>query len=308
LSNVRDRCVLVTGATGFIGRALCASLADSGAEVHALSRSGQAPPGAAHAHACDATHFDALARVVTDTRPDLVYQLAAEVTGSRAPEAVLPTLHGKLVSTVNLLAATQDLPGCRVVLAGSLEEPDEGAEPVPGSPYAAATWAGTAYGRMYHALYDRPVVTARIFMVYGPGDPNEQRLVPHVIRSLLAGDPPAMSSGRRPVDWIYIEDLVRGLVVLGESAAPDDGSVDLGTGVLTTVREVAEKIASLIGTGVSPGFGVLPDRPHERVRAADIAATREKLDWSPRVSLESGLERTIDFYREQIARDEGPAR
>lgn len=296
--NSPSDAVLVTGATGFIGRALCRRLAEQGARVHALSRSGLAPEGAVAAHAADAGRLEEIEAVVRATRPRLVYHLAAHVTGSRAPEAVLPTLHGKLVSSVNLLAATQALPDCRVVLAGSLEEPGPGGEdPVPASPYAAATWASTVYGRMFHALYGRPVVTARIFMVYGPGDPNESRLVPYTIRSLLRGEAPALGSGTRPVDWIYIDDLVEGLVALGASDALVDGSIDLGTGRLVSVRDVVLRIAALLESDVAPRFGARPDPPNERVRAADLETTRSRLGWAPRTSLEEGLEKTIDDYR-----------
>jgi len=294
---MRDRVVLVTGATGFVGRALCAALDAEGARVHAISRSGETPEGAAHAHALDATSAPEVATLLRAVRPSRVYHLAAHVTGSRDPEVVLPTLHGKLVSTVNVLAAAREQGDCRVVLAGSLEEPDPGDDPAPTSPYAAASWGASVYGAMFHALYGLPVVTARIFMAYGPGDPNGERLVPYVTRSLLRGEAPKLASGVRPVDWIYVEDLARGLVALGADEGVVGGSVDLGSGELVTVREVALMIRDLIGAEVEPAFGALPDRPGERVRAADLEATRARLDWSPSTPLREGLARTVESHR-----------
>lgn len=296
-SPVEGMSVLVTGATGFIGRALCRALDAEGAIVHALSRGGQKPEGATDAWACDAADHPSLSRVVHAVRPGLVYHLAAQVTGTREVEAVLPIFHAKLTSCVNLLVATQDLAECRVVLAGSLEEPDIGTMGPLVSPYAAATSAATAFGEMFHSLYDRAIVTARIFMAYGPDDPNGDRLVPYVTRMLLRGESPELGSGMREVDWIYIDDLVRGLVTLGAPDGPVGGHVDLGSGRLVPIRSVVDRLVELVGSRIQPRFGARPDPAGERIRAADLASTRARIDWTPRVSLDEGLRRTVDSMR-----------
>jgi nucleoside-diphosphate-sugar epimerase len=304
---VRDAAVLVTGATGFIGSAVCRALAAQGAEVHGLSRSGSVPEGAARGWACDASDPEALRRVVRDLRPALVYHLASLVSGARALDAVLPTFRANLASTVNVLAAAGEAGSCRVVLAGSLEEPDPEGEAVPVSPYAAAKWASGVYARMFRSLYGLPVVTARIFMVYGPGPAHPKMLVPYVVRSLLRGEAPELSSGNRRVDWIYVDDVVRGLVALGGAEAIVEGSVELGSGLLVTIREVVERLVEIVGSDVMPRFGALPDRPNERVRRADVDETRRKLDWAPSVSLDEGLRRTVAHHREQLAASRGGA-
>jgi nucleoside-diphosphate-sugar epimerase len=299
--TVRGRAVLVTGATGFIGSAVCRELTALGAEVHGLSRRGAAPDAVARSWACDASDYDALRRVIRDVRPTLVYHLASYVSGTRALDAVLPTFRANLASTVNLLTVAAELGSCRLVLAGSLEEPGVEAEPVPASPYAAAKWACGGYARMFHALYQLPVVTARIFMAYGPGQANLRMLVPYVILSLLRREAPELSSGRRPVDWIYVDDVVRGLLALGAAEAIDDGSVEFGSGSLVTIREIVERIVDLVGSDLMPRFGAIPDRAHERIRCADVEATRRRLGWAPSVSLDEGLRRTIEHYREHLA-------
>lgn len=292
--------VLVTGATGFIGRALCPALSERGARVHALSRSGAKPPGALASWSCDAANEESLRRLVHQIRPELVYHLAGHVTGSRQASVVLSTFHSKLTSTVNLLAAVGSLPGCRAILAGSLEEPDA-ADPVPVSPYAAASAAAASYAALFHALYGQAVVHARLFMVYGPGDPNELRVIPYTIRRLLMDQSPDLGLGTRPIDWVYIDDVVSGLIALGETDSIQAGSFDLGSGVTHTVREVALRIAALIGAATPIEFGAHPEPDRQRVRSADLAATRAQLGWSPRVSLEEGLARTIAWMREHPA-------
>ena len=115
-----------------------------------------------------------------------------------------------------LVAATRA--GCRrVVLAGSMEEPDLAAGEAPGSPYAAAKAAQSLYARFFRALYGAPVVTARIFMVYGPGQRDLSKVVPYAILRGLEGQPAELASGARPVDWIHVDDVARGLVALAEA-------------------------------------------------------------------------------------------
>jgi UDP-glucose 4-epimerase len=298
------RRVLVTGATGFIGTQLCRRLAASGALVGGISRSEAALPDAVTHYRCDACSADELGAVFQSARPELVYHLASFVSGSRELDAVLPTLHGNLVSTVNVLTACVEAGGCPAVLAGSLEEPDD-AEPVPVSPYAAAKGASSSYARMFHALYGLPVSLARIFMVYGPGQPTHQ-LIPHVILSLLGGEAPELSSGGRPVDWIFIDDVVEGLLHMGRRSGHTGGEeIDLGSGELVSVRSVAERIAASIDGGLLPRFGALPDRPRERVRSADVDQSERQLGWRTEVSLEEGLDRTIRWARKRVGVDAG---
>jgi nucleoside-diphosphate-sugar epimerase len=293
----------VTGATGFIGTQLCRKLVAAGAQVSGLSRNEvELPRGATH-HPCDAGSAEALQAVFRSVEPELVYHLASFVSGSREPDAVLPTLHGNLVSSVNVLMACVEAGGCPAVLAGSLEEPDHD-EPVPASPYAAAKGASSSYARMFHALYELPVCVARIFMVYGPEQPRHQ-LVPHVILSLLRGEAPGLSSGKRPVDWIFIDDVVEGLLQMGLHTARGSGcaghEVDLGSGELVSVRQVAEKIAARLDCGIAPDFGALPDRPRERVRRADARETERLLGWRAAVSLDEGIDHTIRWARDLLA-------
>ena len=144
--------------------------------------------------------------------------------------------------------------GCdRIVLAGSLEEPelDRGTTVTPSSPYAAAKWASSAYSQMFYELYQTPVVTAKIFMVYGP-EQNPRFLIPTTISSVINGISPKLSSGKRPIDWIYIDDLISGLIAMATATDIDGCTIDLGTGKLSTIREVVERIVNWIDRRIDP--------------------------------------------------------
>ena len=128
-------------------------------------------------------------------KPDVVFHLASHVVGARNVELVMPTFQDNLASTINVLIEATRL-GCRkVVLIGSLEEPEaSNGHPIPSSPYAAAKSAASAYGRMFQALYGTPVSIARLFMVYGPGQFDLSKLIPFVILSLLKKETPQLTS------------------------------------------------------------------------------------------------------------------
>jgi nucleoside-diphosphate-sugar epimerase len=292
---------LVTGASGFIGRAVCARLIADGATVHGVSRGPAALEHPAYHHrAVDLSDAAETDRLFDAVRPRYVLHLASCVTGRRELEWVRETLSGNLVSTVNLLVAASRTGAGKCVLAGSLEEPaaDE-ADPVPASPYAASKWAASGYARMFHALYGLESAVARIFMVYGPGQLDVRKLVPYVCLAAAGGETPKLMSGTRPVDWIFVQDVVDGLLRMVHGGPVDGGYVDLGTGVLTTTGEVARRLCALGPRAIEPELGALADRKLEQVRVADVDRTRDQLGWVPQTALDEGLRLTFDWYREE---------
>lgn len=292
-------CVLVTGASGFLGAALCRLLKSYGAEVHGVSRSPQNVPGVSRWWQGSLGHFDFVKRLLRDIRPTHVFHLAGAVTGVRDLQAVVPTFEGNLTGTMNLLTAAAENCCGKVVMAGSLEEPDHPDDP-PSSPYAASKAAAYAYARMFHAVYGVSVVVPRVFIVYGPGQDDRKKLIPYVVSSLMKGESPRLSSGTRAVDWVYVDDVAEGLAAA--SGASDIGQrVDLGSGNLVSVRQVVEQIAAMFPeTTARPIFGALPDRVMEQVRVADVS-TAARIGWAPRTPLDEGLSKTVDWLKGRFA-------
>jgi nucleoside-diphosphate-sugar epimerase len=303
--------VVVTGASGFIGRHLLRRLATEDFEIHATTR-GRPPSDLrkkAIWHVLDLDDAAAVDEFVAAQRPEIVFHLASHVEGSRDIALVLPTFHGNLTSTVHLLSALVRHGSChRFVQAGSLEEPDFGEPNIPASPYAAAKAAASSYIRMFLKLYDLPVVLARIFMVYGPGKQDEAKLVPYVIRTLLCGGRPQLSSGVRSCDWIHVDDVVEGLYRLAIANGVVGRQVDLGLGEMHTVREIVEEIYRQVLPQQRPPFGTLADRPFEQLRKAKTDETLAVLGWVPTISVQEGLRRTVEYFRSVDTTREGDRR
>jgi nucleoside-diphosphate-sugar epimerase len=293
--------VLVTGAAGFIGSHLCRTLLDGGAEVHGISRKAQPDSeGGMHWWQGDLANASIARDLIAVIKPDIIFHLASHVAGSRDLRLVWPTFESNLMSTVNLLTMASEI-GCRrIVLTGSLEEAESnGGETVPSSPYAAAKGASSSYARMFHALYRTPVVTARLFMVYGPGQQDTNKLIPYVTLSLLSKQPPKLSSGLRQVDWIYVQDVVDGLIAAAQAPNLEGHTVDLGSGTLVSIRTIVQQLADRIDSQVGLLWGSLPERLMEQTRVANIKKTYDSIGWKPQTPLTIGLQRTVDWYREQ---------
>jgi nucleoside-diphosphate-sugar epimerase len=288
---------LVTGGAGFIGSHLCDLLHASGWVVHSVSRRSAGPASAQRHWQADLTDLAATKELLKTVRPDYVFHLASHVWGAPDLVHVLPSFHGNLHTTVNLLVTLAEI-GCqRFIVSGSLVEPDSrSGESVPPAPYAASKWASGDYVRMFHALYQFPGAIARIFMVYGPAQQDATKLIPYVIGRVSRGQAPDITSGRRLIDWVYVSEVAEGLARMALAPDISGRTVDLGSGSLITTAELVEKICDLMGGKVKPRFGALADRPMEPTRVARIDETRHILQWAPQMSLTEGLRRTIDWY------------
>ena len=300
LDQLSGQRILITGASGFLGSHVCDRLCKNGAEAHAVSREERTDDTSVRWWQGNMENIEVVQNLFRTIKPEVVFHLSGHVTGAADLKLVLPTFHSLLVSTVNLLTVAANI-GCRrIVLLASLEEPEPGhTDAAPASPYAAAKWTSGTYGRMFHKLYQTPVVLVRPFMTYGPRQ-DVRKVIPSVTISLLQGQAPKLASGQRQVDWIYVDDVIEGLLAAAQVPDVEGCTLDLGSGTLVPIRAVVQQLTDLISSQVEPLFGARPDRPLEQVRVANIAYTYAKLGWQPVTSLERGLEQTVDWYRRQL--------
>jgi UDP-glucose 4-epimerase len=309
------RRVLVTGGTGFLGQHLTRRLVGLGAQTTVAlrddveSRKRVVLPKEVNLQCGDVRNYDQMYRLVEAVAPDIIFHLAA--VGTNDPfiaeeKALQVNLHG----TLNLLRAVQGSSTGRadrvrrIVVAGTCYEYGDGGRLDPGNVYAASKVGAWAFCRMYYRAHGTPVVVARPFNIYGPGQ-NERALIPSAIRAALSGRSFPMTRGEQQRDFLYIDDLVEGLIMLALAKGIEGESIDLGTGEATPVRDVVERIFTLVGeAGLTPvvawpQIGALPYRPGviwELVANAD--RTARLTGWRAKTGLDKGLQITIKAMTE----------
>ena len=275
--------VLVTGGTGFIGKHTVPHLRELGYEVHAV--------GSRDADLLDAPSRRALIERVQATH---LLHLAWYVP---------PGKYWTSLENVRWLQASMDLlvefaaaGGQRAVTAGTCAEYSwtkgdglcrEDETPVePASLYGASK---DALRRMQEALARQLGFShawGRIFFPYGPGEPDG-RLVPSVIRSVLAGEPARCSHGRQVRDFIYVDDAARAFATVLDSGL--EGPVNIGTGEGVTIAEVAQAAAAAAGRPDLLQLGALPAREGEPDRLVADAGRLRSLGFVPHFSLSQGM-------------------
>ena len=247
--------------------------------------------------------------VVTDAaRPDVVMHLAAYTHVGKSWDRVDECVQVNVQGTVHLLQALARRGYDRFVYTGTseiygdVEVPFREDGPVnPISPYSVAKYAGEHYCRMFARGRAWPIVMLRPFNAYGPWQ-SPDRVIPEIIGRALKGQPLRMTQGLQTREFNFVEDLADGFV----RAAVADGVVgeivNLGCGEEISMRDLATTLLRLLGDPVEAQFGALPERPTEIVRMrADAAKAGALLGWAPQTSLETGLQRTIDWYRDELS-------
>lgn len=307
--------VLVTGATGFIGRWVAHQLSGVCDELHLTVRDDGPVTDelllkygiSGLRHRVELSDLDAVRRLIESIKPSIVFNLAGYgVDKTETDQQAAYRVNDQLVGVVaESMAAYRDAnwPGLAVIHTGSALEYGEAngnlvetTAPKPTTLYGLSKLAGTQ--RLSVICRDRklPGVTARLFTVYGPGE-HDGRLLPALSASRGDDQPIALSQGLQKRDFTYVEDVAEGLLRL--AAVPDvyGDVVNLATGRLTSVREFVEVVAEEWGIDRRRlMFGALPTRPeemnHDPVR---IDRMVELIGWSPRTSIQEGTARGAQF-------------
>ena len=159
----------------------------------------------------------------------------------------------------------------------------------------------------YHRQHQLRIKVLRIFNTYGPRmHPNDGRVVSNFIVQALQGQPITLyGEGLQTRSFCYVDDLIDGALRLMGTPDTVTGPINVGNPVEVTIRELAQTIVRLTGSASPLVFRPLPqDDPMQR--CPDITKARETLGWAPRVQLEQGLARTIDYFERLLTSSTGP--
>jgi nucleoside-diphosphate-sugar epimerase len=300
--------VLVTGACGFVGSRVVASLAAGRHEVIGLRRPRPprgAPPDSPCAALVDCDLGDAarLASVLAEHRPEAVVHLAWFTQHGAywsAPENCDCVVQG--LQLVRLAAEH----GCRrFVGAGtcaeydwSYERPVENQTPcAPRSLYGASKLALFLVAERLSAVMGMSLAWARYGFLFGPGE-SEGRLVSAAITALGAGRDFACSAGTQIRDFVYVDDAAAATAALLDSEVV--GPVNIGSGEAVSIRRLIELVVELIGHAGRPLYGAVPPRNGDpAVLVPDLSRLLDEVGWRPQTTLREALARTVDAWREK---------
>ncbi len=306
---------LVFGATGFIGGAVARALVAQDAHVTRVVRDREAAEllqaetgfdtGIVDCDVLDRARLHATLRLL---RPHVTFNLTGYGV-ARAEQDAVPAQRINGEAPMHLCEAVSHVrdaswPGAALVHAGTqLEygmaagELTEETPPRPTTLYGRTKLAGTLALQRCAALSGIPVMTARIFTVYGPGE-MEGRLLPSLIEATTTAASLPLTSGTQALDFIYIDDVAEGLLRLGAARVSGATVVNLGTGQLTSVRSFAEQAAYQLGLPAQRlQFGALPQRSETMCYGAvSTAKLRQLTGWTPPTTVADGIRRTMERY------------
>jgi nucleoside-diphosphate-sugar epimerase len=304
--------VLVTGATGCIGRHVLPVLAARGWDVHAVSSHPQPAATGVTWHVADLLAPDGARAVTRAVAATHLLHLAWYIAPGKW--AAAPENYGWVEASLALVRAFREAGGQRVVVSGSCLEYDwrygyctEGLTPhTPHTFYGICKHALQTMVTGYSAVTGLSSAWGRAFFLYGPHE-HPDRLVAAVTRALVSGEPARSSHGNQIRDYLFVQDVADAFVALLESDVT--GPINLASGRAITLRTIIERLGALTGRGDLLRIGAIPAAATDMplVVADTTRATRE-LHWQPRVDLDEGLSRTIAWWREEVARTGAPAR
>jgi UDP-glucuronate decarboxylase len=154
----------------------------------------------------------------------------------------------------------------------------------------------------YHRQHNVQIKVARIFNTYGPRmHPNDGRVVSNFIVQALKGqDITIFGDGLQTRSFCYVDDLIEGCIRLMNISNEETGPMNLGNPKEFTIRQLAEKIISIVGSDSIVIYKPLPsDDPQQR--QPDISYAKKVIDWQPNIDLEQGLHSTVDYFRNQLS-------
>jgi UDP-glucuronate decarboxylase len=303
---------MVTGGAGFLGSHLVDRLLDRGDEVLCVDNLFTGSKGNIE-HLRDHPNFEFLRHDITFplfVEVDEIYNLACPASPIHYQHDPVQTTKTSVHGAINMLGLAKRL-GCKILQASTSEVyGDPSVHPQtedywghvnpigPRSCYDEGKRCAETLFFDYHRQNGLEIKVARIFNTYGPRmHPADGRVVSNFIVQALKGQPITLyGEGTQTRSFCYVDDLIDGLIALMETGSDVTGPVNIGNPGEFTMQELANKVIELTGSSSQLVHQALPaDDP--RQRQPDISLAKQLLSWEPKVSLDDGLARTIEYFR-----------
>ncbi len=314
--QAEPRSALVTGGAGFIGGHIVERLVREGWQVRVLDdfSSGREANLAAVAGRVELLRGDLADETVLDqalSGVDVVFHEGAIASVPQSVDDPVRTHHVNLTGTLRVLEGARRHGVSRVVFAASSAAygndetlpKRESQKPDLLSPYAAQKYGSEIYLQLFHELYGLETVALRYFNVYGPRqDPKSDyaAVIPLFISAALRGDTLRIhGDGEQTRDFVFIDDVVEANLRAARAEGAGGGVYNVASGRRTSVNDLVRAIEQGVGRKIDVEYGEARagDVKHSW---ADIEATRAALGYAPGVELETGLERTIESFRDEL--------
>lgn len=306
--------ILVTGGSGFLGASLCERLVQAGHEVICLDNLLTSSIDNIE-HLLGSGNFKFIEHDVTEPirlEVDEIYNLACPASPIHYQANPIKTMKTSVLGMIHVLGMAKQC-GARVLQASTSEiygDPDVHPQPEsyrglvntlgPRACYDEGKRAAEALCSDYRRSHDVEVRIARIFNTYGPGmATNDGRVVSNFILQTLRGEPVTVyGDGSQTRSFCYRDDLIEGLVRLMALDGKEPRPVNLGNPEECSMLDLVQAVARACGREATVTYQPIPnDDPKQR--CPDITRARELLNWSPAVSLQEGLQRTVSWFQNQ---------
>jgi len=306
-------CYLITGGAGFIGSHLAEHLVKKGEKVRVIDdfSTGKKENIASIMDSIEFIEGSILDRDVIQSScdgADFVLHQAAIPSVPKSLENPVATHEAAATGTLMVLEAARAAKVKRVVYAASSsaygDTPSlpkkEDMKPEPLSPYAVAKLTGEYYARIYFELHGLETVSLRYFNVFGPRQDPESRyaaVIPIFITKLLRGESPTIyGDGEQSRDFTYIENVVEANLAACRAKGAAGAILNIACGERITINDLFREIREIIGSDNKPIYG--PGKPGDvRHSLADISLARKILGYEPKITLDEGLRKTVEWFR-----------
>ncbi|WZL71496.1 GDP-mannose 4,6-dehydratase [Clostridiaceae bacterium 35-E11] len=312
----KEKNVLVTGCTGFLGSYLVQDLVRKGANVTGLIR--DFVPNAHFYTTKDVQkinivngsleNLETLERSLGEYEIDTVFHLAAQAIVGIANRNPISTFHANILGTWNILEACRRSPMVQRIIVASSDKaygdqeklPYDENMPLQGKhPYDVSKSCADLIAQTYAHTYNLPVSITRCGNLYGGGDINFNRIIPQTVRAVLKKEPPVIrSDGTFIRDYFYVEDAVNAYLLLAEKMEALNlrgEAFNFSNEIQLTVVTLVEKILKMMNSDLKP---IILNEGNNEIRHQYLSAekARNVLGWKPLYDIEEGLAKTIKWY------------